>query len=108
MEEWWVSSAAQKNAEELQSWSRPYKRFRAAPHDVWLMSQPVFYQQMHVWVADTGVFTLPAYRLAGISAPANAEFSTQLFNASALDTLWLNLDAQWHGGLVTGGCDEVC
>ena len=41
MEEWWVSSATQSGPEELAGWQRPFKRFRAVPHDVWLMSQPV-------------------------------------------------------------------
>jgi hypothetical protein len=30
----------------------------------WLMSQPVSYSDMHVFVADTGVFTVPEYRIA--------------------------------------------
>lgn len=41
MEEWWVSSASQAGPEDLAGWQRPFKRFRAVPHDVWLMSQPV-------------------------------------------------------------------
>lgn len=42
------------------------------------MSQPVVYNSMHIWVADTGVYTLPLYRVAGIYAPANGEFSTKV------------------------------
>jgi hypothetical protein len=28
-----------RGPEDIAGWSRPHKRFRAAPHDVWLMSQ---------------------------------------------------------------------
>ena len=72
--------------------SRPYKRFRAVPHDVWLMSQPVVFNQQHIWVSDTAVYTLPMYRVAGVYAPANGEFSTKYFAVpeGGLSGLWLN------------------
>merc|ERR1712066_104964 len=79
MEEWWVSAFTQNGAEDLAGWQRPFKRFRAAPHDVWLMSQPVVYNNRHIWVADTGVYALPLYRISGIYAPANGEMSTRSF-----------------------------
>jgi len=107
MEEWWVSSATQTGAEDLTSWQRPYKRFRAVPHDVWLMAQPVVFKDRHLWVSDTGVYTLPLYRLAGVYAPVNGEFSTSPFPFPAAG-LWLNAAAKWQGNLVTGGCDEGC
>ena len=68
------------------------------------MSQPVVYDQRHVWVSDTAVYTVPLYRIAGIYAPANAEFATRPFAlpASGIKSLWLNADASWHGDLVTG------
>ena len=69
--------------EDFAGWQRPFKRFRAAPHDVWLMSQPVVHNNQHVWVSDTGVYTLPLYRISGMYAPANAEFSTQSFAVPA-------------------------
>ena len=118
MEEWWVGSKTQRGPEEIQAWRRPFKRFRAAPHDVWLMSQPVTYDDRLVWVADTGVYTLPMYRLAGIRAVANGEFSTDAFAVPAatlgggsngsLEGLSVNVDASWKGFIVTGGCDEGC
>ena len=79
------------------------------PHDVWLMSQPItFGERSHLWVSDTAVYELPMYRLAGVYAPANGEFSTRPFvvPTGGLDKLWLNADASWSGNLVTGGCDE--
>jgi hypothetical protein len=119
MEEWWVSSAPQAGPEDLAGWRRPFKRFRAVPHDVWLMSQPVTYGGVdsanvsHLWVSDTAVYQLPLYRLAGIFAVANGEFSTKPFAVptlaeGGLSKLWLNADASWKGNLVTGGCDEGC
>ena len=47
-----------RGPEDIAGWSRPHKRFRAAPHDAWLMSQPVSYSDRHVFVADTGVYTV--------------------------------------------------
>jgi len=74
------------------------------------MSQPVVHNDQHVWVSDTGVYALPLYRIAGMYAPANGEFSTHLFAvpAAGLTGLWVNVDAKWRGNLVTGGCDEGC
>ena len=110
MEEWFVGRNDQSGPEQMAGWSRPYKRFRAVPHDVWLMSQPVVYNEQHVWVSDTGVYTLPKYRVAGVYAPANGEFSTRLFTlgAGGINSLYMNADAHWHGNIVTGGCDEGC
>ena len=56
------------------------------------------------------VYTLPLYRVAGIYAPANGEFSSRPFAlpAGGAQGLWLNADAAWKGNLVTGGCDEGC
>ena len=53
------------------------------------------------------------YRLAGVYAPANGEFSTKPFAVPSaaeggLGRLWLNAAAAWAGNLVTGGCDEGC
>jgi hypothetical protein len=78
MEEWWVSSGSQSGPEDLPSWQRPFKRFRAVPHDVWLMAQPVTYgEEAHLWVSDTAVYQLPLYRLTGVYAPANGECQQQ-------------------------------
>ena len=110
MEEWFVSSATQTGPEELQQWRRPFKRARAVPLNVWLMAQPVVYNDMHLWVTDSGVYTAPLYRLAGMYAPANGEFSTRVFPipSGGVGALWLNIEATWKGNLVTGGCDEGC
>jgi hypothetical protein len=79
MEEWWVGTQDQTGPEDFSGWTRPYKRFKAAPHDVWLMTQPVVYSNRHVWVSDTAVYTLPLYRVAGVYAPTNGEFSSKPF-----------------------------
>ena len=67
----------------------------------------------HLWVSDTAIYQLPLYRLAGVYAVANGEFSTKTFAVprraeGGLSKLWLNADASWKGDLVTGGCDEGC
>jgi hypothetical protein len=68
MEEWWVSAATATGPEDLPGWRRPFKRFRAVPHDVWLMSQPVaFGERSHLWVSDTAVYELPMYPLTNSS-----------------------------------------
>lgn len=87
---------------------RPYKRFRVVPHDVWLMSQPVVYNNMHVWVSDSGVYTVPLYRISGIYAAGNGQFSTRVFTLGETGTsaFYMNLDASWQGNIITGGCDE--
>eukprot|EP00039_Didymoeca_costata_P007937 m.105565 g.105565 ORF g.105565 m.105565 type:complete len:556 (-) comp13880_c2_seq4:43-1710(-) len=110
MEEWWVGSANQTGPEDLQAWARPYKRFRVVPHDVWLMSQPVVYNNMHVWVSDSGVYTVPLYRISGIYAAGNGQFSTRVFTLGETGTsaFYMNLDASWQGNIITGGCDEGC
>ena len=62
MEEWWVGGAQQRGPEDLGGWQRPYKRFRAVPHDVWLMSQPVVFGGRHLWVSDTARPPSPVVR----------------------------------------------
>jgi hypothetical protein len=47
------------------------------------------------------------YRISGIYAPANGEFSTAAFDYPA-GGVYVNAEATWQGGTVTGGCDEGC
>lgn len=107
MEEWWVGTETQNGPENITGWKRPYKRFQAVAKNVWLMAQPVVYDNMHVWVADTGVYTLPLYRLAGMYAVANGMFSSRPFTVAS-SKFYINVDASWGPGLVTTGCDEGC
>jgi hypothetical protein len=73
------------------------------------MAPPVAVRDELVWVGSTGrVYTLPAYRVAGLYAPANGEVSTPNFTVPAAAPLWINAAAKWAGREVTGGCDEGC
>ena len=58
MEEWWVSSTSQTGPEDLAGWRRPFKRFRAVPHDVWLMSQPVCQKKIPTFAAFSQTFDI--------------------------------------------------
>ena len=107
-EEWWVGPRS-GDALDTPGWRRPFRRTRAAPHDAWLMAPPVAVRDELVWVGSTGrVYTLPAYRVAGLYAPANGEVSTPNFTVPSSEPLWINAAAKWAGREVTGGCDEGC
>lgn len=72
------------------------------------MAPPVPFNDRLLWIGSTGsVFSLPLYHIAGVYAPANAEFNTGVFSYPAVG-LYVNADAEWQGGTVTGGCDEGC
>lgn len=111
-EEWWVGPAS-GDAADTRGWRRPYRRTHAAPRDAFLMAPPVAHGDELLWVGSVGsVFTLPLYRIAGIFAPANGEFSTPAFTVPKTP-MWLNADAPWHSKLRTvydgvQGCDEGC
>ena len=61
------------------------------------MAPPVAVGDELLWVGSTGsVYTLPMFRIAGLYAPANAEFSTAAFTMPS-EPLWLNAAARWHG-----------
>ena len=145
-EEWWLGPAsvsagtnASLGAADVASWRRPYRETAAAPRDAWLMASPANVnmaaataadggsssssgssEPRHVWVADGAVYTLPQFRVAGLYAPANAEFSTPAFalpapSAAATTAsqggscqLTVNAEAKWGALLQTGGCDEGC
>ena len=52
------------------------------------------------------------YRIAGLYAPANGEFSTPVLTVPTTP-MWVNADVRWHGKLRTWyegvqGCDEGC
>ena len=75
-------------------WTRPfaaagYAGTHAAPHDIWLMAQPLVSpnRDSHIFVADGSVWQLPLYRLAGLHSPANVEFSTIEFQVASLQPL---------------------
>ena len=104
-EEWWLGPSS-GDPRAMSEWRRPFRDTPAAPHDAWIMAQPVTFEDMHVWVADGKVYGLPLYRLAGIHSPANGEFSSPAFAMPDRD-LMLNADALWSGGNGVGGADEV-
>ena len=67
-EEWWIGPPS-GNPTEMTEWRRPYRDTKAAPHDIWLMEQPVTTDTAHVWVDNGIVWGLPLYRLAGVYSP---------------------------------------
>lgn len=106
-EEWWVGPTSGR-AVDIAGWRRPYRHTHAAPHDAFLMAPPVQFGDRLLWIGSTGsTYSLPSYRIAGLYAPANGEFNTPAFIYPATG-LYVNADVTWHGGTVTGGCDEGC
>ena len=59
-EEWWIGPPS-GNPTEMTEWRRPYRDTKAAPHDIWLMEQPVTTATAHVWVDNGIVWGLPLY-----------------------------------------------
>jgi hypothetical protein len=111
-EEWWIGPA-DGDAANTSGWRRSHRRTHAAPRDAFLMAQPVGLGDELVWVGSGVVYTLPMFRIAGIYAPANGEFSTSAFTVPATSPVWVNADVSWHGMLNTTfdgvrGCDEGC
>ena len=112
-EEWWLGPTS-NDASDVAGWRRPFRLTHAAPHDAFLMAQPVAHEGQLLWVGSTGdVYTLPSGRIAGLYAPANGEISSPAFAmppgaTPAASRLTLNAAAAWRGALVTGGCDEGC
>ena len=105
-EEWWVGPN-DGNPTNLSQWRRPFYDVHAFPHDIWAMSQPVIYNNSHVWVDNGVVWGLPLYRLAGLFTESNGEITTKPFEMPG-DALWINAHALWEGGNHVGGCDEGC
>ena len=67
------------------------------------MSQP---PSPFLQVSDTAVYTLPLYRLAGVYAPANGEFSSRAFElpSGGVDGLYLNGDCCLYTTVITMSC----
>lgn len=115
-EEWFVGPRSGDPA-DMAGWRRPFARStaigigRAVPTNAWIMAQPVDHGDTHVFVADGTVWQAPTFRIAGLYAPANGEFTTSepvLMDRAILERLHLNAQASWHGRLIGGGCDEGC
>ena len=51
----------------------------------------------HLFVADGSMWYLPLYRMGGLYAPANGEFSTpqMMLTENDVKELWINVDATW-------------
>ena len=105
-EEWWVGPN-DGNPTNLSQWRRPFYDVHAFPHDIWAMSQPVVYNDSHIWVDNGAVWGLPLYRLAGLYTESNGEVITSAFKMPS-EPLWINAHALWEGDDHTGGCDEGC
>lgn len=103
-EEWWLGPNSGV-VTDMQGWRRPFRDVHAAPHDIWLMAQPVTTETQHIWVDSGNIYGLDLYRLAGLYSPGNGEFSTPEFQMPT-NPLWLNADATWEGGNYVGGADE--
>ena len=106
-EELWVGPAS-GDPTEIQGWRRPYRETRFAPHDIWLMANPVAYRGDQIWVDNGKVWGVPASRLGGVYAPANGEFSTGVFGLPGR-ALGIDAESRWLGGNHVGvpeGADE--
>ena len=106
-EEWWLGPQS-GFAANITQWRRPFRSTRAAPHDAFLMANPVVHKDSHLWLGSTGVaYSLPLFRIAGLWSESNAEVAVGPL-ALPTQALTLNADISWRGKLVTGGCDEGC
>ena len=106
-EELWVGPAS-GDPTDIQGWRRPYRDMQWAPHDIWLMANPVEFDGNHIWVDNGKVWGVKEHRLGGVYAPANGEFSTAPFELP-LTPLWLEVAVSWQGGNHVGvpeGADE--
>jgi hypothetical protein len=102
-EEWWLGPKS-GFAANITQWRRPFRSTHAAPHDAFLMSNPVVFNDAHLWLGSTGrAYSLPLFRIAGLWSESNAEVAVPLDLPTK--ALTLNADVSWHGKLVTGGCD---
>lgn len=88
---------------------RPYRDTRFAPHDIWLMANPVLFGETQIWVDNGKVWGKEERRLGGVYAPGNGEFSTPPFPLPPSAPLWLEASVLWQGGNHVGvpdGADE--
>lgn len=106
-EEWWVGPRS-GFAANITQWRRPFRSTHAAPHDAFLMTNPIVYMDSHLWLGSTGAaYSLPLFRIAGLWSESNAEVAIGPVVLPE-NALTLNADVSWKGKLVTGGCDEGC
>lgn len=103
---------------DVAGWRRPFRRDRVAPRDAMLSVGPVHIAGQLAWprlddtapVGSPGIplFGVPEHRVAGLYAPANAEFSTGVLRwPGGPGALWLDVDAHWEQQ-PGGSCDEKC
>ena len=72
-EEWWIGPKSGLVA-DMPGWRRTHKDTHAAPHDIWLMAQPVTTATQHVWVDSGSVFALDlCARVAARSPPTRRQ-----------------------------------
>eukprot|EP00117_Sycon_ciliatum_P018397 scpid74529/ scgid17025/ len=105
-EEWWIGPN-DGDPTNLLEWRFPFYDTHAFPHDIWALSQPVVYNDSHIWVDNGAVWGLPLYRLAGLYTASNGEVITTAFQMPGTP-VWINAQALWEGGNHVGGCDEGC
>ena len=117
------------DAANLSAWQRPFRRQTAlerrnqvnVPLEQCCDIGPVSIRGHHTWVVQTAaprkipprfeLWGVPMLRLAGIYAPANAEFTTPSFaiGEGTESGLWLNAAARWASDREPGeSCDEGC
>ena len=110
---------------DLDAWLRPYRHVSMrglvgpwTPTDVLLDAEPLLVEGTDlVWftraltydlkASGTAAYTLPVHRLGGLTAPANAAFSTRPF---AWPAAGVSMDAQigWDDPAGTAHCDQGC
>jgi hypothetical protein len=74
-EEWWLGPKS-GFAANITQWRRPFRSTPAAPHDAFLMTNPVVHADSHLWLGSTGVaYSVPLFRIAGLRSESNAEVS---------------------------------
>ena len=64
------------------------------------MAPPIAFGDDLLWIGSTGLtYSVPMYRIAGIYAPANGEFSTGAFDYPAGGTANCNINANFLSNL---------
>ena len=77
--------------------------FNDGPHLLWLTRKLTYDPQ----APGASAFTLPVHRLGGLSAPANAAFSTNPFKWPAAG-IALDADVSWQVAPGATHCDQGC
>ena len=88
--EYWIAPDPTSGGDvtNASAWRRPFRDTIASGNSVFAPALTT--DTHHVWASGpTGASALPIYRVAGIRAPANGEFSTRQFEYPS-EGLWIN------------------